>query len=81
MTSAAPPSTGATTRARLMPPAFIAVISLSAPRRVKVWSTATSTAIGSVIATMNGIDSTNTSKITLHGRPLPTRLPNCLAIC
>ena len=58
----------------------MAVISLSAPRWLNVYSTATSTAIGSVTATMNGTDSTKTSKMTTAGRPLPTRLANCLAI-
>ncbi len=58
----------------------MAVISFSAASWLNVYSTATSTAIGSVIAMMNGSDSTNTSATTCHGNPLPTRSPMRLAI-
>ena len=78
-TSVAPPTTGRSSRPTLMPLAFIAVISLSAAKWLNVYSTATSTAIGSVIATMKGIESANTSNTMLHGNPLPTKLPNCFA--
>ena len=63
-----------------MPLARMAVISLSAARWLKAYSTARSTAIGSVMATMNGMLSPNTSAITVQGRPLPTSAPNFLAI-
>ncbi len=79
-THAAPPSTGAMTRPTLMPPACMAVISLSAASRVNTCSTATSTAIGSVTATMKGTDSTNTSMMTPVGSPLPSRPDSCFAI-
>ncbi len=57
----------------------MAVISLSAARWLKAYSTASSTAIGRVIATMNGMLRANTSAITVQGRPLPTNAPNFLA--
>jgi len=31
-----------------------------------------------LMATMKGIESANTSKMTPHGRPLPTKLPELL---
>src|SRR5213083_2639887 len=80
-TPVAPASTGATTRATLTPPACSAVISLSPASRVNTCSTATSTAIGSVTATMNGSESRNTSAITPAGSPFPSRPESCLATC
>src|ERR1051325_1117223 len=65
---AAPASAGAIRRPTLTPPACSAVISLSAASRVNTCSTATSTAIGRVTATMNGTDRRNTSTITLVAR-------------
>ncbi len=53
----------------------MAVISLSPASRLNAYSTATSTAIGSVIARMNGMDRAKTSMIVYQGRPLPTRSP------
>ena len=41
-----------------------------------MYRTAIRTAIGSVMATMNGMLSPNTSAITVQGNPLPTRAPN-----
>jgi hypothetical protein len=73
-------SSGRRIRHREMPPARRAVTSLSAASRVEAYSTATSTAIGSVMATMKGIERAKTSTITPHGRPLPARSPNRLAI-
>src|SRR5205809_845859 len=35
--------------------------------------------MGSVIAMMKGTDRRKTSRMTLHGRPFPTRFPNCWA--
>src|SRR5918993_461549 len=58
----------------------MAVTSLSAARWLKAYSTASSTAIGSVIATMNGMLSAKTSAMTVQGRPLPTSDPNFFAI-
>ena len=58
----------------------MAVISLSAARWLKAYSTASSTAIGRVMATMNGMLSAKTSAMTVQGRPLPTSAPNFFAI-
>src|SRR2546425_5467291 len=80
-TPVAPASPGAASRMTLTPPACSAVISLSPASRVNTCSTATSTAIGSVTATMNGSDSRNTSAITPAGSPFPSRPESCLATC
>src|SRR5215207_5210320 len=58
----------------------MAVISLSAARWLKAYSTARSTAIGRVMATMKGMLRAKTSAITVQGRPLPTSDPNFFAI-
>ena len=58
------------------PPALSAVISFSDARRLNAYSTATSTDIGSVIASVNGIDSRKNSVIICHESPRPTRSPN-----
>jgi hypothetical protein len=58
----------------------MAVISLSAARWLKAYSTARSTAMGRVMATMNGRLSAKTSAMTLQGSPFPTSAPNFLAI-
>src|SRR5712691_9612629 len=80
-TPVAPASTGAASRMTLTPPACSAVISLSPASRVNTCSTATKTAIGSVTATMNGSESTNTSMMTPVGNPFPSRPESCLATC
>ena len=72
-----PISAGDTSRHGLTPLALSAVTSFSAASRLKAYSTATSTDIGTVSATVNGIDSRKNSPITDHGRPLPTNSPNC----
>ena len=59
-------------RGNASPLALHAVISLSDARRLNAWSVATSTAIGSVIAIVNGSESAMNSAITVHGSPLPT---------
>ena len=61
----------------LTPLAFSAVISFSAASRLNAYSVATSTAIGSVSATVSGTDSTKNSAITSVGKPLPTSSPKC----
>ncbi len=63
----------------LTPLALSAVISFSEARRENAYSTATSTAIGSVMATVKGIESRKNSRITRQSSPLPTRFPSCLA--
>ena len=63
----------------LTPLALKAVISFSDAKREKACSVATSTAIGNVMATVNGIESIMNSPMTVHGSPLPTRSPNRLA--
>ena len=73
-------TTGAIMRGNAMPLALTAVISLSAANRLNACSVATSTAIGSVMAMVNGSDSTTNSKITSGGSPLPTSCGNCLAM-
>ena len=71
-----PPIAGATSRHGLTPLAFSAVTSFSAARRLKAYSTATSTDIGSVSATVKGMDNRKNSPITDQGSPLPTNSPN-----
>ncbi len=71
--------TGTMRRRALTPLALNAVISFSAARREKACSVATSTAIGSVIASVKGIESERNSAMTVQGSPLPTRSPNRLA--
>jgi hypothetical protein len=63
-----------------MPPALSAVISFSDAMRLNANRTATSTDIGSVIATVKGIDSSMNSVITCHDSPRPTRSPNFRAM-
>src|SRR5687768_11845296 len=75
-----PTSTGARTVRIPIPLAFIAVISFSAARRLKAYRTATSTAMGSVIATVNGTESIMNSAMTLASSPFPTSSPNFLAM-
>ncbi len=77
-TTLAASRTGMSRRLTLTPLALSAVISLSAAIRLKAYSTATSTDIGIVIASVNGTDRPKNSAMTLAGSPLPTRLPNCL---
>ena len=76
----APASTGAMIRPIDTPLALSAVISLSDASRLKAYNTATSTAMGSVMATVNGMASRKNSAITDEGRPLPTRSPKRLAM-
>src|SRR2546427_2024046 len=78
-------------RNRSRPPAEYAIRPLSAvmmrrrsaspASRVNACRTATKTAIGSVTATMNGSESTNTSMMTPVGNPFPSRPESCLATC
>ena len=72
--------TGRTSRCMLTPLALNAVISFSAANREKVCSVETNTAIGIVIARVNGTDRSRNSTITVHGRPFPTSSPNRLAM-
>ena len=57
------------------PPALSAVISFSDARRLNAYSTATRTAIGSVIASVNGIESRKNSVIDLPGKPAAHQIP------
>ena len=62
-------------RARTRTPlALKAVISCSAAMRPNAWSVATSTAMGSVMAIVNGSDSTKNCAMAVQGSPLPARL-------
>ena len=61
------------------PLALKAVISFSDAKRLKACSVETSTAIGSVIATVNGTESSKNSAITVHGRSFPTSSPRRFA--
>jgi hypothetical protein len=63
-----------------MPPALSAVISFSDAIRLNACSTATSTAMGSVMATVNGIESSMNSVMTCHDSPRPTKSPNLRAM-
>ena len=72
-------STGATRRCIDTPLALYAVISFSDASRLKACSVATRMAIGSVIATVNGIESAKNSTMARTGSPLPTKSPNFLA--
>lgn len=47
--------------------------------RPKAYSVATSTAMGNVMATVNGSDNTKNLPMAAHGRPLPARLASCRA--
>ena len=63
------------------PLALSAVISFSAARRLNAYSVRRpGSAIGSVMATVNGIDSMKNSPMTDQPSPLPTRSPNRLAM-
>ena len=72
--------TGTMSRCSAIPLALNAVISFSDAIRLNACSVDTSTAIGSVIATVNGTESSMNSVMTSHGSPLPTSWPNCLAM-
>ena len=76
----APNSTGTSTRVMPTPLALSAVISFSAASRLNAYSVDTSTAIGSVMATVNGTESMKNSPMTPQPSPLPTRSPNRLAM-
>ena len=71
-----PTIAGATSRKGLTPLALSAVTSFSPARRLNAYSTATSTDIGTVSATVNGMESRKNSPITDQGSPLPTSSPN-----
>src|SRR5215510_10311504 len=58
-----------------IPPALNAVISFSDARRLNAYNTATSTDIGTVIASVNGIDSRKNSVIVCQDSPFPTMSP------
>ncbi len=58
--------TGKRSRVILTPLAFMAEISLSEASRLNVYRTATSTAMGRVIASMKGIESPKTCAITVQ---------------
>lgn len=60
----------------LTPLALNAVISFSDAKRENACSVATSTAMGSVIASVNGTERSMNSAITDQGSPLPTSSPN-----
>src|SRR5829696_1691568 len=62
------------------PPAFSAVTSFSAASRENAYRTATSIAIGSVMATVKGIERRKNSPMVPQDRPRPTRSPNFLAM-
>ena len=72
--------TGTISRCSAIPLALNAVISFSDAIRLKACSVETSTAIGSVMATVKGTESSMNSAITCHGSPLPTSWPNCFAM-
>jgi hypothetical protein len=72
--------TGATTRRRSTPLAFSAMISFSLAIVEKVYSTATSTDIGSVSATLAGRERRKNSPTSGRGRPFPARFAISFAI-
>ena len=61
------------------PLALKAVISFSAAILLNACSVETSTAMGRVIATVNGTESSMNSAMTPGDSPLPTSWPSCLA--
>ena len=69
-------STGAISDRTRTPLALNAVISCSAAMRPNAYSVATSTAMGRVMAMVNGSDSTKNFPIASQGSPLPARLAN-----
>ena len=76
---AAASTTGTMSRRIDMPLALNATISFSDAMRLNACSVDTNTAIGSVIATVNGTDSSRNSAMTCQGSPLPTSSPRRLA--
>ena len=68
---------GVTSRHGLTPLAFSAVTSFSDASRVYAYRTATRTDIGTVSATVKGMDSMKNCPMTFHGSPLPTSSPIC----
>ena len=71
------PMAGVTRCNGLTPLAFMAVISFSDARRLYAYSTATNTDMGTVSATVKGMESMKNSPMTGHGNPFPTSSPNC----
>ena len=72
-----PTNAGITRRHGLTPFAFIAVTSFSEASRLNAYNTATSTDIGTVSASVKGMDNRKNCPMADHGSPLPTSSPNC----